>query len=99
LNFKSTTDVEDNRLSGGEDIQRGRSVSSSEHQNVFVVSNPVLVVRIRILNNKSNRKEDTFFLCPISQRYTLVHLEFSIKVDRYKKQEDGRMCNYSDVTA
>jgi hypothetical protein len=53
---------------------------------------------MRIINNKSNRKENTFFLCPISQRYTLVHLVFSIKVDRYKKQ-DGRVCNYSDVTA
>lgn len=66
---------------------------------MFVVFNPVSVVRIRVINNKSNRKEDTFFLCPISECYTLVHLEFSIKVDRYKKQEDGRVCNYSDVTA
>jgi len=58
---------------------------------VFVLSNPVHVVRIIIIKNRSNRKEDTFFLYPISQRYTLVHLEFSIKVDRYKKQEDGRV--------
>jgi len=47
---------------------------------MFVVSNPVPAVRITIMNNKSNRKENTFILCPISQRYTLVHLEFSIKV-------------------
>jgi hypothetical protein len=58
---------------------------------VFVVSNPIPVAGIRIINNKSNRKEDTFFLFPISQRYTPVHLEFSIKVDRNKKQEDGRV--------